>query len=461
MKKNISHRIESDTLGKVAIQIEHFWGPQTERAIKHFQFSNEKMPKEIIIALAIIKKAAATVNLNLKILTSNKKKLIIQAANEIIAGKLDRHFPLSIWQSGSGTQTNMNVNEVIAYFANKKGKEKIHPNDHVNLSQSTNDVFPSSMHISSLLLIDHELLPTLKKLAKTLAEQQKKFSKIIKIGRTHLQDALPLTLGQEFSSYLEQISFNIKSLENASENLRFLAIGGTAVGNGLNAPKNFDRLMCKIISKLTKTKFFPAKNKFTALASHEAIVLVSGVLQNLATSLFKIANDLRWLGSGPNCGLGELIFPENEPGSSIMPAKINPTQCESLMMVCAQVIGNHHTIVFANSQGNLELNVFKPVIIDNFLRSIKILNQAINNFDHYLLPKLKVNKSKIAKYCEKSLMWATLLSPVIGYDKTAEVIKKAAKENISWSDAVFSLGYMSRKNFNNLMEKKKKEIIRS
>jgi fumarate hydratase, class II len=443
-------RLETDSLGEVAVPSHYYFGAQTQRATLHFNINSELMPQEIIQAIGIVKKAAAITNYTLRKLPKSKCNLILKAANEVIAGKLTDHFPLQIWQSGSGTQTNMNVNEVIANRAIEiaggvlGSKKPVHPNDDVNMSQSTNDVFPTAMHIAATKLSEEQLFPAIIFLKKMLSQKQKEFKNVTKIGRTHLQDAVALTLGQEFSGYVAELEICLQNLKLSTKEIKKLAIGGTAVGTGLNAPKKFAGLMAKNISVLTKIKFSSAKNKFQALASHEPIALVSGSLKTLATTLFKIANDIRFLASGPRCGIGELILPDNEPGSSIMPGKVNPTQCEMLTMIAAQVMGNDSVISFANSQGNLELNVFKPVIIYNLLQSIKLLASGMKNFARYAIKDLKINNKKIAYFVENSLMRVTELTPEIGYDKAAKIAKTALKENITLHEARVKLGYLTK-----------------
>jgi fumarate hydratase, class II len=448
MKKT---RLESDSIGKIKVPSNKHWGAQTQRALLHFKIGTEEMPKEIISTLALIKKAAAQVNCQLKKLPKNKAKNIIRVCDEIIAGKLNDQFPLTIWQSGSATQTNMNLNEVIA----NKAKNSIHPNDDVNKSQSTNDVFPTAMHIATQLLITKKLLPALFFLRNELQKVSKKYNNTLKIGRTHLQDALPMTIGQEFSGYVTQIDFAIKNIKIAASHLQNLAIGGTAIGTGLNAPIQFGKKMALHLSKLTGLKFKSAPNKFSALAAHDEMLAVSTALKNLATALFKIANDIRFLASGPNCGFGGLILPSNEPGSSIMPGKVNLTQCEVMLMVCAQVIGNDVTVSFANSQGNFELNVFKPVIIYNVIQSIHLLSNACKSFGNYAIKGLKINQLQLNNFVTKSLMLITALNPIIGYDKACKIAQYALSNNLSLRDACVKLGYLTAKNFDRLINPKK------
>lgn len=457
-------RFESDSSGKIAVAKNKLWGAQTERARKHFVIGVEIMPREIIEALAIVKKAAVLANYKLKKISRSKTNLIIKAIDEILKSKLQEHFPLSIWQSGSGTQTNMNLNEVIANRAIEfahgimGSKKPIHPNDEVNMSQSTNDVFPTAMHIAALKLAYEKLLPALKLMRQELVKKQREFTHILKVGRTHLQDAVPITLGQEFSGYVAQIDASLKNLKFSLENLKEIPIGGTAVGTGINAPKQFGEITAQYITQLTKIKFKVAKNKFALIAAHNAMVNLSGALKTLACDLIKIANDLRWMNSGPNCGLGELILPSNEPGSSIMPGKVNPTQCEVLTMIGAQVIGNDVTIGFAGSQGNFELNVFKPVIIYNLLQSINLLGDGCNSFALYALKNLKANSKKIQQHLDNSLMMATLLTPLIGYDKSAAIVKLATKENISWIAACLKLKALPQNKIDAILKKQAHSI---
>ena len=454
-------RQEQDSLGKINVANSNLWGAQTQRSLKNFKIGNTRMPIEIVHALAIIKMSCARTNQKQKLLTPKISNAIINAAKQVLSRKYDEHFPLSVWQTGSGTQTNMNVNEVIANLANKKltGKlgtnSPVHPNDHVNKSQSTNDSFPSAINIATSIKVIWELLPALKNMEKTLRSQSQKWKSIVKIGRTHLQDATPLSLGQEFSGYHAQIASDIKRVEAALINLSYLAQGGTAVGTGLNTKKGFDRLVVSEISKITKIKFKPATNKFQALASHDSIVEMSGVLNVIATDLFKIANDVRLLASGPRSGLGELSLPENEPGSSIMPGKINPTQSEALTMVCLQVMGLHNTISMAGSQGHFELNAFKPLIGLNIINTVNLLATAINNFNDRCLKGIKPNIKNIKQGVENSLMLVTALAPEIGYIKAAELAKVAHKKNISLIEANKTLKYLSNKKIKSLLDPRK------
>ena len=459
MKKK--YRIEFDSLGSKKIDSTQLWGAQTQRSLENFKIGNEKIPKEIIIAFGHQKKAAALANIKIGKLNSKIGKAIIDACNQIINLKLIDEFPLSIWQTGSGTQTNMNANEVISNYAIKKLKGKIgskkpvHPNDHVNLSQSSNDTFPTVMHITCNELLQDKLNISLRNLIKELKSKSQKFNRIIKIGRTHTQDAIPLTLGQEFSGYLEQIKNNQKRILQAQKELLYLAQGGTAVGTGMNAPKNFDKIFCKYLSILTKSKYLPAPNKFESIASHDPMVNLSGSLSTLATSLLKISNDLRFLASGPRSGLGELKLPENEPGSSIMPGKVNPTQIEALSMVCTQVIGNHTTITIAGSQGHFELNAFKPVIVFNNLQSIHLLSDSIDSFIKYCLRGLKPDVYRIKQHLDNSLMLVTALNEHIGYDNAAKIAKKAFKENLTLKEAAIKLGMIEANEFDRIVQPKK------
>ena len=454
-------RQEQDSLGKIKVANTNLWGAQTQRSLKNFRIGNNKMPIEIIHALAIIKMSCAKANQKQKLLSPKLARAIIDAAKQVSLGKHDEHFPLSVWQTGSGTQTNMNVNEVIANLANRKISKKlgtnypVHPNDHVNKSQSTNDSFPSAINIASKLKIISELLPALRSMEKVLKSQSQKWKSIIKIGRTHLQDATPLSLGQEFSGYQAQINSDIRRVEGALTNLSYLAQGGTAVGTGLNTKRGFDQIVVSEISKITKAKFKPAANKFQALASHDSIVELSGVLNVIATDLFKIGNDIRLLASGPRSGLGELSLPENEPGSSIMPGKVNPTQSEALTMVCLQVMGFHNVISMAGSQGHFELNAFKPLIGLNIINSVNLLASAITNFNDKCLKGIKPNVKNIKQGVENSLMLVTALAPEIGYTKAAELAKLAHKKNISLVEANKILKYLETKKIKLLLSPSK------
>lgn len=450
---NIKTRNESDSMGTIQVAENVYWGAQTERSLHHFAIGDDLMPKELIRAFAILKKAAALTNCDLGLLSQEKTKLIVAAADEIIAGKLKDHFPLRVWQTGSGTQTNMNVNEVIANRAIEMAggqlgsKNPIHPNDDVNRSQSSNDTFPTAMHIAAAESLLLQLIPAIKELRQALHVKENTFKHIVKIGRTHLQDAVPLTLGQEFSGYVAQLDAGIHYIEKTLPFLYELALGGTAVGTGLNTHPLFALYAAEKIARLTELPFITAPNKFSALSSHEPFVFASGALKSLACALMKIANDIRWLGSGPRCGLGELILPANEPGSSIMPGKINPTQCEAMTMVCVQVMGNDAAISFADSQGNFELNVFKPIIIYNFLHSVHLLTHACHLFRNHLVNGLKADEKRIQQYIENSLMLVTALTPKIGYDKAAAIAHKAWIDNTTLLTAALALGYLTEAEF--------------
>lgn len=455
---NKNTRTETDSMGKVEVPADKYWGAQTQRSIEHFAIGTDLMPKQLIHAFGILKKSAAIVNAELGLMKKETKDLIVKAADEVIAGKWDEQFPLHVWQTGSGTQTNMNVNEVISNRAieiatGKIGsKDPIHPNDHVNQSQSSNDTFPTAMHIAAVTALKKELLPAIKNLRDGLQKKQKEFANIIKIGRTHLQDAVPLTLGQEFSGYVAQLDAAMANIEKTLPGLYELAIGGTAVGTGLNTHPQFAEKVAAKIAELTGSPFISAPNKFAALASHDAFVFASGALKTLACALMKIANDIRWLGSGPRCGLGELILPANEPGSSIMPGKVNPTQSEAMTMVCVQVMGFDAAIGFADSQGNFELNVFKPIIIHNFMKMIQLLSDASLMFNKYCVAGLEADKKAIDTSVHNSLMLVTALAPKIGYDKAAQIAHKAWHEGTSLLEACLSLGYLSEKEFKELVK---------
>lgn len=454
-----SYRSESDSMGEVKIPSHAYWGAQTERSRQNFRIGGELIPLPLIRALAIQKRCAALTNFDLKTLNPDIANAIIRAADEVIEGKWDDHFPLVIWQTGSGTQTNMNANEVIANRANELlgfplgSKKPVHPNDHVNYGQSTNDAFPTAMHIAAARELHTALIPALTHFHRHLKVKEKAFDKIVKIGRTHLQDATPLTLGQEFSGYAMQVQLGLERLQDCLKRLYPLAQGGTAVGTGLNCPPKFDVLFAKAVADFTGLPFITAPNKFEALASNDALVELSGMLNVLAVSAMKIANDLRWLGSGPRCGLGELYLPENEPGSSIMPGKVNPTQAEALTMVAAQVMGNHTTVTIAGSQGNFELNVFKPVIIANVLQSIRLLADSIQSFTDNCLKGIEPNKKRLENYVANSLMLVAALNPVIGYDNAAKVAKRALLEDISLEQAAVDLGLLSSQEFQHHIQK--------
>ena len=453
----MKYRTEFDSIGKIKVDDDKYWGASTERSKKYFNIGDFLVRPIIIHSIAIIKKAAAIVNTKNKDLDKKISKFIIRASEEVAKGKLDDHFPLKVWQTGSGTQTNMNVNEVIANRAiqmmgGKLGSKKpVHPNDHVNKSQSTNDVFPSAMHIAITIKTRDKLLPSLKLLEKELEKKVRKFNKIVKLGRTHLQDATPLTLGQEFSGYQFQLKESIKRIEKALEEIYFLAQGGTAVGTGLNTRKNFDKQIVKEISKITKLPFKVSPNKFAALASHDPIVNFSGTLNTAAVCLMKIANDIRFLGSGPRAGYGELILPVNEPGSSIMPGKVNPTQSEAVTMVCIKVIGNHNGITMAGSHGHFELNVFKPLIAHNILQSIEIMADSAKTFALYCVKGIKADKKRIKYLLDNSLMLVTALAPKIGYDKAAKIAKDAHKNETTLKEEVIKSGILSEKEYDRIM----------
>ncbi|NNE21689.1 MAG: class II fumarate hydratase [Rhizobiales bacterium] len=446
-------RTETDSFGPLEVAADRYWGAQTQRSLGNFKIGNETMPAPLVRALGIIKKAAALTNIDLKNIQPKLGKAIATAADEVIDGKLDDHFPLVVWQTGSGTQSNMNANEVISNRAiqqlgGKMGsKDPVHPNDHVNRSQSSNDTFPTAMHIAAVEQIHHALIPALKHLHKALDRKAKSWDHIIKIGRTHTQDATPLTLGQEFSGYAAQIALGIDRIKVCLPRLYPLAQGGTAVGTGLNTKKGFDRKFAAHVKKITRLPFVTADNKFEALAAHDAMVEVSGALNTIAVSLFKIANDIRFLGSGPRSGLGELSLPENEPGSSIMPGKVNPTQCEALTMVCCQVMGNYTTVSVAGSQGHFELNVYKPVMIYNVLQSIRLLADASISFTDNCVTGIKPNRKQIEQLMERSLMLVTALAPKIGYDKATEIAKTAHKNGTTLREEALRLGYISGDEF--------------
>jgi len=455
---SIPTRNESDSMGKIEVPADRYYGAQTARSLIHFAIGKDAMPPELIRAFGILKKAAALVNQDLGKLPAEKCALITQAADEVIAGKLNDHFPLRVWQTGSGTQTNMNVNEVISNRAieiaggEMGSKKPIHPNDDVNMSQSSNDTFPAAMHIAAASETVRHLLPAVKNLRDALDAKAKEFADIVKIGRTHLQDATPLTVGQEFSGYVNLLDRDGGRVAVALDGLYDLAIGGTAVGTGLNAHPEFAGKTARKIAELTGLPFRSHPNKFAALSAHDEIVFASGALKTLAASLFKIANDIRWLASGPRCGLGELTLPENEPGSSIMPGKVNPTQAEALTMVAVQVMGNDAAIGFAGSQGNFELNVFKPVMIFNYLHSVELLADACNSFVEHCVHGIEANREQIDHYVRNSLMLVTALAPKIGYDQAAQVAKAAHKAHISLREAALNLGYVTAEEFDALVK---------
>jgi len=455
------YRIERDTLGEVQVQADKYWGAQTQRSKNNFKIGFEKIPKEVIYSLVKIKKAAAIVNNGLGKLSNEKKEAIVNACNEVLESKFDDHFPLVVWQTGSGTQTNMNVNEVIAKRANEilqmKGEvvEKIHPNDHVNMSQSSNDTFPTAMHIAAYQELSESLLPSLQKLKTTIQQKEEKYKNIVKIGRTHLQDATPLTLGQEISGWRAMLEKCERMIMDTRQYLLDLAIGGTAVGTGINAHPTFGAEVAKEIAKETNHPYRSAENKFHALTSHDEIVHVHSTLKALAADLMKIANDVRWLASGPRSGIGELTIPANEPGSSIMPGKVNPTQSEALTMVVCQVFGNDTTIGFAASQGNFELNVFKPVIIYNLIQSIHLLADGMSSFNDNCMSGLQANERVIEGHVNHSLMLVTALNTHIGYEKAAEIAKLAFKENTTLKEAALKTGYITSSEYDEWVDPKK------
>ena len=457
----MNFRDENDSFGSIKVLDKMLWGAQTQRSLKNFKIGNETMPDILVRALGIIKFCSAKTNLELGIIDKKIGKAIMQASKEVAEGKLNEHFPLVIWQTGSGTQTNMNANEVISNRAIQilggilGSKSPVHPNDHCNKSQSSNDTFPTAMHIACVETVTKSVIPSLKYLHKELSKKVKLWDNIIKIGRTHLQDATPLSLGQEFSGFQKQIEFGIKRVELALIRLKYLAQGGTAVGTGLNTKKSFSKLFASNVSKFTGINFKTAENKFEAIATHDAMVEMSGMINTVAVSLHKIANDIRLLGSGPRSGLGELNLPENEPGSSIMPGKVNPTQCEALTMVCAQIIGNHTTISFSGSQGHMELNAYKPVILYNLIQSMQLLSDSINSFTTNCLIDITPNKKNIKQLMEKSLMLVTALVPQIGYDNATKVAKLAHKEGLTLKEAAVRYNFMSENSFDKIVKPEK------
>ena len=446
-------RIETDSMGEIEVPSDRYYGAQTARSLIHFDIGTETMPREIIRGMGILKKASAIVNTELGLLPEEKKDLIVKSADEVIAGSLDNHFPLSVWQTGSGTQSNMNTNEVIANRAIEiaggqlGSKEPIHPNDHVNMGQSSNDTFPTAMHIAAVERIYDHLLPEITRLKDEIKKKSFEFKGIIKIGRTHLMDATPLTLEQEFSGYVQQLINGIARIEGCLPRLSQIALGGTAVGTGLNSHRDFSVKVAEKITTLTKRNFITAPNKFESLAAHDAVVEASGVMKTLACSLMKIANDIRWLGSGPRCSIGELILPANEPGSSIMPGKVNPTQSEAMTMVAAQVIGNDTAIAVGGSSGNFELNVYKPMMIYNLLQSIRLIGDSCRSFNKYCISGIKPNKPQIEAHLKNSLMLVTALNPHIGYDNAAKVAKKAFEEDTTLKEAAIALSLLTAEEF--------------
>ena len=457
----MDYRTEKDSMGPVEVPNDRYYGAQTQRSLNNFKIGKEHFPREFIRAYGIIKKAAAAVNSEAGLLDPQLTKIICSSADEVIAGKLDDHFPLVVWQTGSGTQTNMNVNEVIANRAIEMvggtlgSKDPVHPNDHVNMGQSTNDTFPTAINIAAVESVVHQLLPNLQRLRDGLHAKAESFSNIIKLGRTHLQDATPLSLGQEFSGYVSAVEHGCKRVENAIDSCYEMAMGGTAVGTGINSIEGFGEKAAAEISKLTDLPFRTAENKFEALGGQDSIVELSSALKTVSVSLFKIANDLRWLASGPRSGIGELVFPANEPGSSIMPGKVNPTQCEAMTMVCTQVMGNDTTITFAGASGNFELNVYRPVIAFNILQSIRLMAEACDSFLVNAVEGIEPNEQRIHENLYNSLMLVTALNPHIGYDKAAKVAKKAYTENLSLREAIVELGYMGAEEFDKLVQPEK------
>ena len=453
----MNSRTESDSMGPIQVPDDRYYGAQTARSLIHFDIGEERMPREVIRAMGILKKAAALVNRDLGLLPADKADLIVRASDEVIDGKLNDHFPLRVWQTGSGTQTNMNVNEVISNRAiqlaggQMGSKKPIHPNDHVNMAQSSNDTFPTAMHIAAAAEVRNRLIPAVKELRDTLAKKSEAFRDIIKIGRTHLMDATPLTLGQEFSGYVTQLTKGLRRLEGVLPNLHELALGGTAVGTGLNTHPEFGERAARKISELTGLPFVSAPNKFESLAAHDAMVEASGALKTVACSLMKIANDVRWLASGPRSGIGELSIPENEPGSSIMPGKVNPTQCEAMTMVAAQVIGNDTAIAIGDASGNFELNVYKPLMIYNLLQSVRLLGDACRSFDEHCAQGIEPNRQNIEGHLKRSLMLVTALNPHIGYDNAAKVAKKAHQEGTTLREAVLALGLLTGEQFDKIV----------
>ena len=444
----MEYRVERDSMGEMKVPADMYWGAQTQRSYENFRIGSEKMPPELIRALGMLKKAAAMANYNLGKLDLRRRDLIIRVCDELEEGRLDGNFPLSVWQTGSGTQTNMNVNEVIANRGNRlAGESMLHPNDHVNMSQSSNDVFPSAMHLAAVMSMEDRLLPALSGLTGTLRRLEEENRGIVKTGRTHLQDATPIGFSQEISGWREMTEKGKSMIEASLPGLRELALGGTAVGTGLNTPRGFSEEAIKILSELTDKPFIPEKNKFHGLSSRDALVFAHGALKALAANMMKMANDIRWLASGPRCGLGEITIPENEPGSSIMPGKVNPTQCEAMTMIAVQVMGNDTAVGLAASQGNFELNVFMPVCIYNFLQSVNLLADGTDSFCKNCVSGIKVNRERMDWNLHNSLMLVTALNPYIGYDNGAKTAKKAYRENISLRDACAELGFMSREQF--------------
>jgi len=448
-----THRIEHDTFGDIAVPADRLWGAQTQRSLEHFAISTERMPRELLRALALVKRSAAKVNRELGLLDAKKAEAIAAAADEVLAGRHDDEFPLSVWQTGSGTQSNMNMNEVLANRASQLlggpvGEGRLaHPNDDVNRSQSSNDVFPTAMNLAVVEAVERRLLPSLERLGETLARKAAEFAEVVKIGRTHLQDATPLTLGQEVSGWVAQLEHGIAHLRQTLPHAGELALGGTAVGTGLNAPPEFGARVARELAQATDLALVSAPNKFEALAAHDALVFLHGALKTVAAALMKIANDVRWLASGPRSGLGEISIPENEPGSSIMPGKVNPTQCEALTMACAQVMGNDVAVNIAGASGNFELNVFKPVLVHNLLQSIRLLGDGARSFDEHCARGIEANRERIGELLERSLMLVTALNPHIGYDKAAAIAKRAHREGTTLREAALASGFVSGEQF--------------
>jgi len=451
-------RTESDSMGEIEVPADRYWGAQTARSLHHFDIGGDRVPASVVHAMGVLKEASALVNRDLGLLDPHLAELIVTAAREVADGQLDEHFPLRVWQTGSGTQSNMNANEVIANRAIELdggvvgSKKPVHPNDHVNMSQSSNDTFPTAMHIAAVQEVTTRLVPSVRALRDALDQKARAFADVTKIGRTHLMDAVPLTLGQEFSGYVAQLDDDLRRIDQALGGLYQLAAGGTAVGTGLNSPAGFGERVAAKIAELTGRPFVTAPNKFAALAAHDDLVFASGALRTLAGSLIKIADDVRWLGSGPRSGLSELILPANEPGSSIMPGKVNPTQCEAMIMVCIQVLGNDMSIAVAGARGNFELNVNKPVIIYNFLRSVELLSDACRSFREFCIEGIEPDYEQIQRHLDNSLMLVTALSPIIGYDEAAEVAKKAHRERTTLRHAAVELGYLTAEQFDDAVQ---------
>ncbi|MCR8968384.1 class II fumarate hydratase [Facklamia sp. 7083-14-GEN3] len=446
-------RIEHDSLGEIQVPADRYWGAVTQRSYQNFEIGSEKMPRDVICAIALVKKAAASTNQALGVLDQERSELIQQVCNEILAGDLDEHFPLIVWQTGSGTQSNMNVNEVVANRGNElAGKQLLHPNDHVNKSQSSNDVFPTAMHLAALVKIHSQLFPVLDHIMDTLSKMEEKYRHVVKNGRTHLQDATPVTFGQEVSGWLASIEQSKRMIELSLQPLYEVALGGTAVGTGLNTPEGYPEKVAQVLAEITDLPIVTSSNKFHSLSSKDELVFAHGALAALASDMMKIANDVRWLASGPRSGIGEITLPTNEPGSSIMPGKVNPTQCEALTMVSAQVMANDSLMTLANSQGNFELNVYMPVMIYNFIQSVQLLSDAIASFDHKCLVGIEVNESRMKELVDQSLMLVTKLNTHIGYEKAAEIAKKAFNEDTTLKEACLALDYLEAEEFDRLVD---------